>query len=312
MNVITQAQPESKLTIIQKAPILTGENTNLRRKEEMWNTMEQAISQTEKDCNYDQDLVKRRALLAAQFKSLPTYGTAEFWRRIEEPQLKLALPLEVLVKCVRVAMTREDSSGKNRIFEMIFRRTQGANEYWSWQVLNSIHLPPGERGMCAHDLYADLCERVIRAIHDSKRQFWEENFQHCLSFERKHVYQAFMTREGRWYNQQAQASGTRRVPRSLMGSLDQPVQHANGESWEIDIVDEQALLSVEQHDVSALILHLPEKLKAVIWLIFWEGRTEKNVANILGISDRTVRNRLQKALRLLRAAIEMEGKTIHA
>ncbi len=57
--------------------------------------------------------------------------------------------------------------------------------------------------MYAHDLYADLCERVIRALHDSRRQFWEENFQHCLCFERKHAYHAFMTREGRWYNQHA-------------------------------------------------------------------------------------------------------------
>jgi RNA polymerase sigma factor (sigma-70 family) len=168
--------------------------------------------------------------------------------------------------------------------------------------------------MSAHDLYADLCERVIHAIHDSKRQFWEENFQHCLSFERKHVYQAFMTREGRWYNQRANESGTRRIPRLLIGSLDQPVQGANGELREREIIDEQAqqaLLSVEQHDLTLLILNLPDKLKPVIWLIFWEGRTEKNVAHILGVSDRTVRNRLQKALSLLRTGIESEGKTIY-
>jgi RNA polymerase sigma factor (sigma-70 family) len=276
--------------------------------------MEQATSQIENDSNYDQDLVRRRAYLVTQFQSLPTYGTAEFWSRIEESQLKLALPLEVLVKCVRVAITREDSVGKNRIFEMIFRRTQGANEYWSSQVLSKMHLTSEERCMFAHDLYADLCERVIRAIHDSKRQFWEENFQHCLCFERKHVYQAFMTREGRWYNQVANESGTRRIPRSLIGSLDQPVQHANGETWEMEIVDEQAqqaLLSVEQRDLPLLILNLPEKLKPVIWLMFWEGRTEKNVAHILGVSDRTVRNRLQKALNLLRTGIESEGKTIY-
>jgi RNA polymerase sigma factor (sigma-70 family) len=276
--------------------------------------MEQATSQIEKDSNYDQDLVRRRAFLVTQFQSLPSYGTAEFWSHIEESQLKLALPLEVLVKCVRVAITREDSAGKNRIFEMIFRRTQGANEYWSRQVLSRIHLTSDEHCMCAHDLYADLCERVIRAILDSKRQFWEENFHHCLCFERKHAYQAFMTREGRWYIQDANESGTRRIPRSLIGSFDQPVQHANGETWEMEIVDEQAqqaLLSIEQHDLPLLILNLPEKLKPVIWLMFWEGRTEKNVAHILGVSDRTVRNRLQKALSLLRTGIESEGKTIY-
>jgi len=286
---------------------------DLRRMEEEWNIMEQETSQSETNVNNDHELVRRRAILATEFQALPTYGSAAFWRLVEEPQSKLALSLEVLVKCIRVAITHEDSAGKNRIFEMIFRRTQGANEYWSRQVLSRIHLPPEERCMCAHDLYADLCERVIRAIHDSKRLFWEENFQHCLCFERKHVYQAFMTREGRWYNQHANESSTRRIPRSLIGSLDQPVQHADGESWEMDIVDEQAqqaLLSVEQHDLPLLILNLPEKLKPVIWLIFWEGRTEKYVANILGVSDRTVRNRLQKALKLLRTVVETEGKTI--
>jgi RNA polymerase sigma factor (sigma-70 family) len=133
-------------------------------------------------------------------------------------------------------------------------------------------------------------------------------------FERKHAYQAFMTREGRWYNQHAHESGTRRIPRSLIGSLDQPVQHANGESMEMELVDEQAqqaLLSVEQHNLPFLIHNLPEKLQSVIWLIFWEGRTEKNVATILGVSDRTVRNRLHKALNLLRSVIETEGKAIH-
>lgn len=276
--------------------------------------MEQATSQIEKDSNYDQDLVRRRAFIAAQFQALPSYGSAEFWSRIEEPQLKLALPLEVLVMCIRIAIMREDDTGKNRIFEMVFRRTQGANEYWSRQVLSRMHLTSEERSMYAHDLYADLCERVIRAIHDSKRLFWEENFQHCLCFERKHVYQAFMTREGRWYNQGANESGTRRIPRSLIGSLDQPVQHANDETWEMEIVDvqaQQALLAVEGHDLPLLILNLPEKLKPVIWLMFWEGRTEKSVAHILGVSDRTVRNRLQKALSLLRSGIESEGKTIY-
>lgn len=276
--------------------------------------MEQATSQIEKDSNYDQDLVRRRAFIAAQFQALPSYGSAEFWSRIEEPQLKLALPLEVLVMCIRIAIMREDDTGKNRIFEMVFRRTQGANEYWSRQVLSRMHLTSEERSMYAHDLYADLCERVIRAIHDSKRLFWEENFQHCLCFERKHVYQAFMTREGRWYNQGANESGTRRIPRSLIGSLDQPVQHANDETWEMEIVDvqaQQALLAVEERDLPLVILNLPEKLKPVIWLMFWEGRTEKSVAHILGVSDRTVRNRLQKALSLLRSSIESEGKTIY-
>jgi RNA polymerase sigma factor (sigma-70 family) len=273
--------------------------------------VEQKFSQIEEDA--DRDLIGRRVRLANVYQALPEYGSIEFWRVIEEPNLKAALPLEVLVRCFRLGIALEVDAGRNRIMEMIFRRTQSSNEYWSRQVLNRVHLTSEERCMFAHDLYADLCERVIRAIMDSKRLFWEENFQHCLCYERKHVYQAFMTREGRWYNQHANDAVSRRVPHSLIGSLDQPVQHSNGESWEMDIEDEraqQALLSVEQHDLPLQILNLPEKLKPVIWLIFWEGRTEKNVANILGVSDRTIRNRLHKALKLLRTVIETEGTTI--
>jgi len=276
--------------------------------------MEQATYQIVRDNNYAQELAKRRAFIANQFQSIPIYGSAEFWIRIEESQLELALPLEVLVKCVRVAVAQEDNAGKNRIFEMIFRRTQNTNEYWSRQVLCRKHLTTEERSLYAHDLYADLCESVIRALHDSKRLFWEENFLHCLSFERKHVYQAFMTREGRWPAQYSNDSNTRRIPRTLIASLDQPVRYADGETGEMEIVDEkaqQAFFSVEQRDVPLLIVDLPEKLKSVIWLLFWEGRTEKNVAHILGVSDRTVRNRLQKALIMLRTGLETEGKAIY-
>jgi len=97
---------------------------DLRRMEEEWNIMEQEASQSETNVNNDHELVRRRAILAMEFQALPTYGSAAFWRLVEEPQSKLALSLEVLVKCIRFAITQEDSAGKNRIFEMIFRRTQ--------------------------------------------------------------------------------------------------------------------------------------------------------------------------------------------
>jgi hypothetical protein len=200
MKVITQTQYKSELTITPQTPILNGVNVELRPMEEVWSIMEQETSQSEQDADNDLALVRRRAVLSTAFQALPTYGSADFWHLVEESQLKLTLPLEILVKCARVAIAQEDSTSRNRIIEMIFRRKQGANEHWSRQVLNRVHLTSEERCIFAYDLYADLCERVIRAMMDSKRLFWEENFQHCLCYERKHVYQAFMTREGRWYN----------------------------------------------------------------------------------------------------------------
>ncbi|GAC1378682.1 MAG: hypothetical protein NVS4B7_09850 [Ktedonobacteraceae bacterium] len=254
-------------------------------------------------------LVRRRAALAALYNSLPPYGGSAFWLRIEDPDVDAALPLEVLVQCARLALVRKDDEGKKRIIEVIFRRTAGTNEWWANNVLKQSSLSLDEQKVLRSDLYADLCEYVIRAILDAKRSFWEENFQHCLLFERKHVYLSFMKREGRWRNQDD--TRTSRVPHSLLESLDQSLQRSDGTAYELQIEDElaqKALQTVERTDLLHLIVHLPDRLKAVVLLIFWEDRTEKDTARVLGVTDRTVRNRLRAALKILHEKLAPEGE----
>jgi hypothetical protein len=113
MNVINPTHHTGQLTIAQMTPILDEVNMDLRRMEE-WNIMQQETFQSEADVNNVHELVRRRTILATEFQALPTYGSADFWHLVEEPQLKLALPLEVLVKCIRFAITQEDSAGKKR------------------------------------------------------------------------------------------------------------------------------------------------------------------------------------------------------
>jgi DNA-directed RNA polymerase specialized sigma24 family protein len=248
--------------------------------------------------------VERRIVLAELYNALPAYGSMAFWHAIEDPEVGTALPLELLVRCVRAASSQGDIEGRNRIIEVIIRRTSSSNEQWANAVLKSVRLLMDEREALRGDLLADLYERVIRALIDPERLFWEENFLHCLRFERQHVYSACMKREGRW---NASSGDTRRVPRSLIKSIDQPIQAADDETWELGIEDERAqqeLLEVERDDLSHLILYLPEKLKSVVWLIFWEGRTEKDTARALRITDRTVRNRLREALKILRENLD--------
>jgi hypothetical protein len=263
--------------------------------------MEFKQSHSEESNRRNVAVVNRRNAITNMYDTLPDYGSIAYWCVIEEAEAVAPLPLEVLVRCARVAVARGDDEGRNRIVEIIFRRTQVANEYWAKSVLRATYLPVDERNALVSDLYADLCECVIRAIMDTNRLFWEENFQHCLSFERKHVQRSFMVREGWWTYHDVKRST--RIPRILVDSLDQPAQLLDGEFYEPTIEDEMAqkdLLAVEHSDLPPLILHLPEKLKAVILLIFWEGRTEMDTAKLLGITDRTVRNRLHNALGLLR------------
>jgi predicted DNA-binding protein (UPF0251 family) len=263
------------------------------------------------DDDGDIELVKRRRGLADRYDALPAYGSVAYWKAVEACEEEV-LPLEVLVRCVRDTIKRGDELGRKRIFEVIFRRTQSANEYWANNVIKTMNLHVEEQSVLVSDLYADLCECVMRALLDSERLFWEESFQHCLSFERRHVFRTLMTREGRWSSETIKKSA--RVPRALVVSLDQPMLQPAGDLIELHIEDEvaqKALLAVEHSDLPRLILNLPDKLKAVVLLIFWEGRTEKDAAIALGISDRTVRNRLREALKILRDRLEPERALLY-
>src|SRR5207247_1077035 len=143
-----------------------------------------------------------------------------------------------------------DGIGRKRLFEVNFRRTHSANEYWANNVIKTMNLHAEEQRVLVSDLYADLCECVMRALMDGDRLFWEESFQHCLSFERRHVFRTFMTREGRW-NNEAQKK-TARIPRALVDSLDQPRKMSTGDLIKIHNEDEMD----HKHEVEIELLNV--------------------------------------------------------
>ena len=265
----------------------------------------------------DQDnaeYVKRRQVFAYQYSTLPEYGSLAYWRVVETTDaggVQFILPMEVLTKCLRDAIARGDVEGRNRIMTRIICRTQKANELWAAHALNKLHIQANERQEVVRDLFADLYEHIMRRLMDPGQTFWEENFYHCIRFERMHVFQVFLMREGWWKKQQQQSE---RIPRNLVESLDAAQYHPDGEDHKIAIEDElaqRAMLAVELSDVPLLLLRLPEYLQSVLVLLFWEGRTEKDIATLLEITDRTVRNRLQHALRLLRSELAQEREGIY-
>lgn len=258
----------------------------------------------------DAEVVRRRQTLAYQYSTLPAYGSLAYWRVVEENNTPFALPLEVLVRCLRAAITCGDVEGRNRIMTLIIHRTQKDNEYWAVNALNTLHIQANERQEVVRDLFADLYEHVMRRLIDVSKIFWEENFYHCLRFERMHVFQAFLMREGWWKKQQP----SERIPRNLVESLDAALRISGESRHTIALEDEmaqKALLAVELSDVPLLLLRLPEYLQTVLILHYWEGKTEKDIATWLAITDRTVRNRLQHALRLLRDELAQERDGIY-
>lgn len=246
--------------------------------------------------------------LACVYRSLPAYGSTDFWARIEECWMPdQALPLEVVVMVLREdAIARGDQQAQRRLCEVIVARLQSSNEQWVNQVLSGIHPLASERRILAADLYADLCEMLLRALLDVNLRFWQERFYHCLRFLRKRAYEHFLRQEGRWHK--ATPGPGRRVPYALLESIDHAAWSVDYEGAR-DVSDERAereLLAVEQADLASLLCRLPVHLRTVVWLIFWEDYTIKAVSELLDISRRTVRNRLADALAKLRQVLEEE------
>lgn len=240
--------------------------------------------------------------------SLPDYDSSAFWDMIERSETSL----ETLVKWFRIACLYEDVRGSDRLMTVIVLRTQANNQAWARGVLRTLAVAEDVRTALVSDLCADLYECLLRALRDHQRHYWEEQFWHCLRFERQHVYKAFMMREGYWHVPQVKHST--RVPRRLLTRIDVPLETHEQRLSTLDVEDEQAqnaLLAMEQLDLLLLVQQLPPKLKGVLLLLFWEARTEKEVAQLLKITDRTVRNRKREAFALLRQALANEGVSAH-
>lgn len=254
----------------------------------------------------DVGVEQRRDMLVSLFQTLPRYASYEFWQAMAIPEM----PLEVIVRCLRQAEARTDLSGRDRLLEIIIHRTQVANETWARHVAYSaMGYGMHDTQAIAADIYADLCERIVRALLDSRRLFWEENFVHCLYYERKHVYAAWSVREG--LQQSSCVSRGVRVPRALVSSLEWLMDRASAENEAIDVEDARAqrhLADCETSDLLWYVLRLPLACKAVVLLYFWEGYAVQEVAQLLGVTDRTVRNRLRKACELLRRTLVEQGR----
>lgn len=270
--------------------------------------MKKDCGQTGEDVSRREAFAGHRETLARLYRALPVYGSTDFWRLLEgcqEPDQ--VLPLEVVVMVLREdAIACGDQQAQRRLCEVIVARLQSSNEQWVNQVLSGSYPLASERGALAADLYADLCELLLRALLNVELSFWQERFYHCLRFLRKHAYESFLRQEGRWHK--ATPGRGKRVPYALLESIDR-VERSAGLARSRDVSDERAeqeLLAVEQTDVAILLYRLPVRWRAVVWLIFWEDYTIKAVSTLLGVSDRTVRKYLHMALAELRRVLEDE------
>ncbi|HLJ82148.1 MAG TPA: sigma-70 family RNA polymerase sigma factor [Ktedonobacterales bacterium] len=240
----------------------------------------------------------RRAEMEQTFQSLPAAGTPDYWRRIEQATPDTALPLEVLARCVRERAHAGALDASRRICRALLERIQRTVQHRMQSTAR-----PYEHGQ-QHELASDLAQecyvQLWKELVDPEPTFLCEHFMHALKRLMDHVEHSIMEHEGYWKRRDVETP--KRVPIKEQDSLDKPIapgeQRTRGQTLP-DPADDYRRVDLET-DIAALLDALQPEDRNLLHNLFWSELTQEQVAERLGITDRTVRNRLNRILDRLR------------
>ena len=130
--------------------------------------------------------------------------------------------------------------------------------------------------------------------------FLLENFDHKLDRICQHVAHCVMEKAGEWRRR-----GVEKPTRVPSGEIERLQAEPDGDS-ELPLT-ERLVSASAQHDLDlaeycdllSQVEQLPPDERAIIQGLFYDGRTQEELAAELGVTSRTIRNRLHKILREL-------------
>lgn len=242
----------------------------------------------------DDAYAARRTELDRQFRALPPTSSPAYWAAVETDVAAEALPLEVLVRCFRERWTAGDRDAANRVYSAVIGRIQSAVGIWANRV---AHYAPADRVMSlAQELEQECYVAVWRELWEREDTFLAERFKFKLERIEQHTAHLVMEREGYWRRSGVQSPT--RVPRSGTDRL----EAARGDEERTplkerlyDPLSDEAFERVElESDIRALLGILAPEDSALLYDRYWGDLTTGEIANRLGVTDRTVRNHLTR------------------
>jgi hypothetical protein len=253
----------------------------------------------------DEGLQARRAALEQQFQALPTPRSPAYWQQIEQAPAESVLPLEVLARCLRERLQSGTRQEVDRIFDVIWLRAQASITFWARKVASQSS---GGRGLQIENDLVSACYLALwEEIANKEHTFLLENFCHTLRLLEYHVAHEIMEREGFWKRKGVETPN--RVQRENLASIEATISNDN-ESSLAETLPDPGAQSLLEHldellDLEAQLAQLEPNLRLIPYYL-WCGFTQEETARRLGITDRTVRNRLDAIRTFLRQQLEGE------
>lgn len=255
------------------------------------------------DNNQDDVYAARRAELEAQFQALPPTGSSDYWRRIEESDAARRLPLEVLARCYRERYAARITDDANRIFQVIVERIGIRVTRWAGSIARQAK--SGMKPQLQQEMEQECYMKLWEDLAGDGPTFLLESFSHKLEYICDHVAQSQMIKAGEW--KRSGVEKPKRIPRGEMESIEaEPV--GEGElplaAQLVSTSAQDELQRVDYSDLVADIEKLSREDRTIIYGLFFQDRTQEEIAAELGVTARTIRNRLQRILHELREFYE--------
>lgn len=242
----------------------------------------------------------RRAEFERQFQALPPAGTAAYWQRIEAPP-ETALPPEALGRCLRERLSAEAKADALRIFDALFPQTQTTIQYWASKLVGKSRAGPGSK--LAEDVESESYEALWRELASGKPTFLLENFRHALRRIAQHAAHSVLEREGLW--KRPGVEHPTRIQQNDVDSLEAARDNDFDATLADTLADPQSQFPPGERetliDLETSLSQLDETSRSIVIRYFYGGYTQQEIADWLGTTDRTVRNRIDKIIRYLRA-----------
>lgn len=239
----------------------------------------------------DDYLAARQADFEQQFQALPPAGTAAYWQRVEAPGAG-ALPLEVLSRCLRERLRAGARQDAERIFDAIIPYARRTIQFWTKQFASQT--PGGINQGVAEDVASECYFALWKELANAPETFLLKSFRKGLKRIIHHVAHTFLEQEGVW--QRKGVKNPTRVPVTEQDSIDAS-RDEESNTGPLNLADPRSLRSGEEEvriDIEEFLAQLDPKSRQMFYRYFYAGYTQQEIADLLHITDRTVREHLKR------------------
>jgi RNA polymerase sigma factor (sigma-70 family) len=230
---------------------------------------------------------------------LPAVGSADYWRLIEAADAHPPLPLELLARCLHERHAAAANEDADRIFTVLLRRIQSQTQQWAWAIARQARA--GMAPQLREDLEQEAYLKLWEELTDEGPTYLFESFPTAYMRLRQHVAQRLMEKAGE--RQRPGAETPTRIPRAQTESLQRQLAGADDVALGDRLADTAAQADYDRAELSDLLKaveELPLEERTLILDRYWDGVSQEETAEKLGISPRMVRYRLKVILRKLR------------